>query len=167
MRTITRYIQAGAWDAALERDRVLIDFDRRFRRRFVLRTERGEDVLLDLPQAVRLRDGAGLCLEDGSVVRVLAQAEALLEIGAADHAHLMRIAWHLGNRHLPVQFVGDKIRIRADHVIADMVAGLGGQVRAMQAPFDPEAGAYAASASEHHHQHNHHDDDDTSHDHGH
>jgi urease accessory protein len=148
----------------MERDQVLIDFDRRFRRRFVLRTERGEDVLLDLPQAVRLRDGDGLCLEDGSVVRVRARPEALLEIGAADHAHLMRIAWHLGNRHLPVQFVGDRIRIRSDHVIADMVAGLGGQVREVEAPFDPEAGAYAAVGGHSHHDH---DDDEIAHDHGH
>jgi urease accessory protein len=156
--------QAGAWDASLECDQVLIDFDRRFRRRFTLQTERGEDVLLDLPQAVRLRDGDGLCLEDGSVVRVCARPEALLEIGAADHAHLMRIAWHLGNRHLPVQFVGEKIWIRTDHVIADMVLGLGGQVHSMQAPFDPEAGAYAAAGL---HQHHHHDDDEIAHDHAH
>jgi urease accessory protein len=86
MRHIAGWAAAGTWDASLECGRVLIDFDRRFRRRFVLQTEHGEEVLLDLPQAVRLRDGDGLCLEDGKVVRVCARAEKLLEIGAADHA---------------------------------------------------------------------------------
>ncbi len=97
-------------------------------------------MLLDLPQAVRLRDGDGLELADGRVVRVVAQAEPLLEIHAHGPAELVRIAWHLGNRHLPVQLLGDRIRIRADHVIADMVHGLGGHAHAMDAPFDPEGG---------------------------
>jgi urease accessory protein len=113
-------------------------------------------VLLDLPHAVRLRDGDGLELEDGGVVRVRARPESLLEITASDHDLLLRIAWHLGNRHLPVQFMGQRIHIRADHVIADMVMQLGGQVRAVAAPFDPEAGAYAAGGDSHHH--HHHDD---------
>ncbi len=142
-------LPAGSWDEGLEIDAVLIDFDRRFRRRYALHTMKGQQVLLDLPQAVRLRDGDGLALTDGEVVRVRAQAEALHEIVAADAAALVRIAWHLGNRHLPVQFVDGRIRIRADHVIADMVAGLGGVVATIEAPFDPEAGAYAGVG--HHH----------------
>jgi urease accessory protein len=148
----------GSWDLALESDFVLIDFDRRFRRRFLLETAGGRNVLLDLPQAVRLRDGDGLALEDGGIVRVRARPENLLEITASDHALLLRIAWHLGNRHLPVQFLGDILHIRADHVIADMVTQLGGKVRAVEAPFDPEAGAYAADGGAHHH--HHHDDAD-------
>ena len=104
---------------------------------------------------MRLRDGDGLALEDGGVVRVRARPEPLLEIHAHDDGELVRIAWHLGNRHLPVQLLGDRIRIRADHVIADMVEGLGGHVEAIEAPFDPEAGAYAPGAGHHHH----HDDD--------
>jgi urease accessory protein len=146
----------GSWDPARETDDVQIDFDKRFRRRFVLRTAGGRDVLLDLPHAVRLRNGDGLELEDGGVVRVRARPESLLEITASDHDLLLRIAWHLGNRHLPVQFIGQSIHIRADHVIADMVMQLGGQVRAVAAPFDPEAGAYAAGGDSHHH--HHHDD---------
>jgi len=147
----------GDWDLAQETDSVLIDFDRRFRRRFMLDTAGGRHVLLDLPQAVRLRDGDGLALEDGGIVRVRARPETLLEITASDHALLLRITWHLGNRHLPVQFVGERIHIRADHVIADMVTQLGGQVRAVEAPFDPEAGAYAADGGAHHHHHDHDD----------
>ena len=129
---------------------VLIDFDRRHRRRIALATEAGEDVLLDLPEAVRLRDGDRLLLEDGRTIRVVAQPEPLLEIGAPGMAALVRIVWHLGNRHLPVQIMGHHVRIRADHVIADMVRGLGGHVHEMSAPFDPEAGAYAEGGGHHH-----------------
>lgn len=147
-------LPAGSWDTARETDQVLIDYDRRFRRRIVLTTLSGASVLVDLPQAVRLRDGDGLAVE-GGVVRVRAQSEALMEIHAPSDGELIRIAWHLGNRHLPVQLLGGRIRIRADHVIGDMVTGLGGHVDLIEAPFDPEAGAYAGSG--HHH---HHDDDD-------
>lgn len=142
---------AGAWTGEAS-DRVLIDFDRRHRRRHVLIAESGLELLLDLPQAVRLCDGDGLELSDGRIVAVVAKPEDLLEIHAHGPAELVRIAWHLGNRHLPVQLLGDRIRIRADHVIADMVRQLGGHVHAIEAPFDPEAGAYAAG---HAHAHDH------------
>jgi urease accessory protein len=154
-------LPAGSWDAAREVDRVLIDFDRRHRRRILLTTECGNEVLLDLPQAARLRHDDGLALDDGSVVRVCAKPEPLLEIHAHAEGELVRIAWHLGNRHLPVQLFGDRIRIRADHVIEEMVEGLGGHVDTIEAPFDPEPGAYAGG-----HQHHHHDDDDGHHPHG-
>ena len=145
-------LPAGTWDVASEIDHVLIDFDRRHRRRILLRTERGMEVLLDLPQAVRLRHGDGLALETGRVVRVCAKPEPLIEIHAHDEGDMVRIAWHLGNRHLPVQLLGDRIRIRADHVIKDMVEGLGGHIDEIEAPFDPEPGAYAGG---HHHHHDH------------
>jgi len=148
-------LPAGSWDAGRAVDRVLIDFDRRHRRRILLATEGRREVLLDLAQAVRLRHGDGLVLDDGGVVEVCAKPERLLEIHAHEEGELVRIAWHLGNRHLPVQLLGDRIRIRADHVIEAMVEGLGGHVDAIEAPFDPEAGAYAGG-----HQHHHHDDDD-------
>jgi urease accessory protein len=150
-----RVLPAGTWDPAQAIDNVLIDFDRRHRRRILLPTASGQEVLIDLPQAVRLRDGDGLTTETG-IVRVQARPEPLLEIHAHDDGELIRIAWHLGNRHLPVQLLGDRIRIRADHVIGEMVEGLGGHVDAIEAPFDPEAGAYAAGGGHHHHDH---DDD--------
>ena len=142
-------LPAGTWRQTAQ-DRVLIDFDRRHRRRIRLTTETGADLLLDLPQAARLRDGDGLLLEDGGVVRVEARPEPLLDIHAHDADGLVRIAWHLGNRHLPVQLLGDHVRIRADHVIAEMVRTLGGHVHAVDAPFDPEPGAYAAAPHVHH-----------------
>ena len=141
-------LPAGTWDATAEIDHVLIDFDRRHRRRILLRTEQGREVLLDLPHAMRLRNGDGLAV-DGRVVRVCARPEPLLEIRAHDAGEMVRIAWHLGNRHLPVQLLGECIRIRADHVIREMVQGLGGHVDAIEAPFDPEPGAYGG----HHHDH--------------
>ena len=145
-------VAAGEWNPSRAIDRVLIDFDRRHRRRILLTTEAGAELLLDLPQAVRLRNGDGLALEGGGIVAVAARAEALLDIHAHDAAALVRIAWHLGNRHLPMQLVDGHLRIRADHVIADMVRGLGGHVDAIEAPFDPEGGAYAGG-------HAHGDDD--------
>ena len=154
---VEKILPAGSWDATREVDRVLIDYDRRFRRRIVLSTVLGAEVLIDLPQAVRLREGDGLMVETG-VVRVCAQAEQLIEIHAHEDGELVRIAWHLGNRHLPVQLLGDRIRIRADHVIGEMVEGLGGHVDLIEAPFDPEAGAYAGGAKHHHH-----DNDDDHH----
>ncbi len=160
MTRIDRILSAGSWDNATAIDSVLIDFDRRHRRRIALRTEAGAEVLLDLPQAVRLRDGDGLPTETG-IIRVTAKPEPLLEIHAHDDGELIRIAWHLGNRHLPVQLLGDRIRIRADHVIAEMVEGLGGHVDEIEAPFDPEAGAYAAGGGGHH---SHHGDEDHRHD---
>ncbi|MBV9811986.1 MAG: urease accessory protein UreE [Acetobacteraceae bacterium] len=156
-----RVMPAGTWDAAAEVDRVLIDYDRRHRRRIVLNTEGGRELLLDLPQATRLRDGDGLALADGGIVRVRARAERLVEIHADDPAALVRIAWHLGNRHLPVQLLGTRIRIRADHVIEAMVEGLDGHLHIVEAPFDPEPGAYAGSGAGHHH---HHEDEGHGHD---
>jgi urease accessory protein len=146
-------LPAGTWDATAEIDTVLIDYDGRHRRRILLRTERGREVLLDLSQAVRLREGDGLPVDVG-VIRVRARPEKLLEIQSHDPGEMVRIAWHLGNRHLPVQLLDDRILIRADHVIEEMVRGLGGRVEAIEAPFDPEAGAYAGG-----HHHHHHDDD--------
>ena len=142
-------------------DVVRLDFDRRNRRRMVLTTQGGTEILLDMPRPVHLRDGDGLRLEDGRCVRVAALDEALIEIHAHSPAALVRIAWHLGNRHLPTQLVpgehGGRIRIRHDHVIAEMVVGLGGHVCDIAAPFDPEGGAYAGGGHGHAHGHHHHD----------
>jgi urease accessory protein len=135
-------LPAGTWDPAREADRVLLDYDHRHRRRILLRTERGGELLLDLPHAVHLHQDDGLLLDDGSIVRVSARAEPLMEI-RAEPAVLLRIAWHLGNRHLPVQLLGTHLRIRSDAVIAAMIQRLGARVSPVAAPFDPETGAYA------------------------
>ena len=140
------------------RDVVVLDFDDRHRRRLAMRGVRGTSFLLDLPEAVALRGGVALVLEDGGLIEIVAAPENLVEISSADPAAAVRIAWHLGNRHLPVQLVGRRLRIRRDHVIEAMVTGLGGAVRAIQAPFDPEGGAYAGGPGHHHHHDHHHHD---------
>ena len=114
-------------------------FDDRFRRRMAMTDDAGGAFLLDLPRAVALDDGDGLELGDGSFLRVVAAPEALMEVRVPGPAEAFaRVAWHLGNRHLPVQIVGDTIRLRRDHVIEDMLRGLGAEVRDVEAPFMPE-----------------------------
>jgi urease accessory protein len=131
-------------------DRVILDFDQRHRRRIVMRTEAGLEFLLDLEKAHRLRAGDALVLEDGRHIEVDAAPEPLAEIRCDDLRHLVRVAWHLGNRHLPTMLDGDRLVIRRDHVIEDMVRGLGAAVAHIEAPFNPEGGAYAGG---HHHHH--------------
>jgi len=137
-------------------DKVTLVYLDRHRRRIRLVADSGAAFLLDLPRAQHLADGDGLELDGGGYVKVCAAPEAVIEIAAADRASLLRIAWHLGNRHLPLQVTGERLRIREDHVIAEMVSVLGGQITRCEAPFDPEFGAYAAGAAHSHHVH---DDD--------
>jgi urease accessory protein len=147
-------------------DTVVLDFDDRHRRRMAMTGTRGFEFLLDLENAVALRGGDALVLEDGRLIEVVAAAEPLLEIRGADPLHLVRVAWHLGNRHLPTQIMPKGLRIRRDHVIEAMVKGLGARIIEIEAPFDPEGGAYApshASDTAHAHDHaghghHHHDD---------
>jgi len=138
-------------------DEVTLDFDSRHRRRLAMTGNGGLEFLLDLPRARRLRQGDTLLLEDGRRIRIVAAKEPLAQITAPSVADLIRIAWHLGNRHLPVMLLPDRILIRRDHVIEDMVRLLGASVEAIQAPFDPEDGAYAGASGGHHH--HHHDDE--------
>lgn len=152
MNRATKVIPAGQW-SALNIDTVELDFDARYRRRLALKGLRGFEFLLDLPDAAQLKNGDGLVLEDGRIVLVKAKREPLVEIMASSPAELARVAWHLGNRHLPVQVMADKLRIRRDHVIEEMVVGLGAKVREVEAPFDPEGGAYATHEDGHDHDH--------------
>ena len=106
-------------------------------------SDAGQPFVLDLPDAVALRDGDVLALDDGSHVRVVAEAESVLEITAPDTDTLVRIAWHIGNRHLAAELHADHIVIASDPVIADMVTGLGGTATLAERPFQPEGGAYS------------------------
>ena len=130
-------------------DTIVLDFDDRHRRRMAMTGTRGLEFLLDLENAVALRGGDALVLEDGRLVEVVAAPEPLAEIRGADPQHLVRIAWHLGNRHLPTQITARGLRIRRDHVIEAMVKGLGARVIEIEAPFDPEGGAYADGGHAH------------------
>jgi urease accessory protein len=149
MRRAIAVYRRGAWPEEAALDTVTLASVDRHRRRIRLVAASGHAYLLDLPRAHHLVEGDGLELEGGGYLCVRAAAEALFEITAASRADLVRIAWHLGNRHLPMQIAGERLRVRADHVIAEMVTGLGGELIALEAPFDPESGAYAGAA--HHH----------------
>jgi urease accessory protein len=142
MRRAQSVQPAGQWDIAAAIDRVELDASERHRRRLVLTAERGTTLLLDLPHATTLRDGDGLVLDDGAVVGVIGKPEPLHEIAAVNAIELTRLAWHLGNRHADVQVVGERLRIRRDHVLAAMLERLGAEVTSIEAPFDPESGAY-------------------------
>jgi urease accessory protein len=162
-----RVLPKGDWEkTTLLTDTVVLDYDQRHRRRMAMKGKRGFEFLLDLPHTVPIRDRDGLVLEDGRIVWVNAKHEPLAEIGAADGIGLARIAWHLGNRHLPTQLLPGKLRIRRDHVIEAMIAGLGGTVTPVEAAFDPETGAYggrshdAAAAHDHDNPALEHDDRD-------
>lgn len=139
----------GHWPDEAAVDTVTLPFLDRHRRRIRLVADSGAPFLLDLPRAQHLTEGDGLELDNGRYIRVRSAAEPVIEIAADSPTALLRIAWHIGNRHLPLQAVEDRLRIRADHVIAAMVEGLGGHVTRRDAPFDPEIGAYAGPAHSH------------------
>jgi urease accessory protein len=166
MLRATEILRAGLWGTK-PADVVRLDYDRRTRRRIALTGRHGLSFLLDLAKAPVLVAGDGIRLEDGRIVAVEAAPERLLEIACKDERALARIAWHLGNRHLAAELGDRTIYIREDHVIADMVTGLGAAVRSVERPFNPEGGAYGRGAVHGHshggHGHHHHHDDDHNH----
>jgi urease accessory protein len=141
----------GQWPEGAAVDTVTLPYLDRHRRRIRLVADSGQPFLLDLSRARHLVEGDGLELDDGSYIRVCAAEEPVIEIAADTPSDLLRIAWHLGNRHLPLQVADGRLRVRADHVVAAMVEGLGGRLAWRAAPFDPEIGAYAGAAPGHHH----------------
>jgi urease accessory protein len=102
-----------------------------------------------------MADGDGLQLDDGNWLRIKAAAESLVEVRHADRQQLMRLAWHLGNRHLPTDIRGNILLIRPDHVIEDMLIGFGAELLKIKAPFQPEGGAYGSGQHTHHHHEEH------------
>jgi urease accessory protein len=148
MRAIA--IKAAATWSGEPADCVVLDYEDRHRRRMSMRGEKGLPFLLDLPRVASLHSGDALVLEDGRLIEIVSAPEPLLEICCSDELQTARIAWHLGNRHVPTQLLGAALRVRHDHVIAEMAIQLGARVIELEAPFDPEGGAYA-----HHHQEPH------------
>lgn len=141
-------------------DTITLDETDRHRRRMKMVSDGGVSFLLDLPEARLLKHGEGLKLSDGRVIEVRAEPEALYEITGNDARHLLALAWQIGNRHLAADITQDRIRIRQDRVIKDMLEGLGAVVKDITAPFNPEGGAYGgAHQGHHHHDHGHHTHD--------
>jgi urease accessory protein len=147
VRQLVKVARAGAWPRDESVGSVTLSFDDRHRRRIRMATDQGEPVLLNLTKPEPLADGDGLAFqEDQGWLEVRAAAEEVLEIDAEDRRHLARLAWHLGNRHLPTQILCDgRLRIRYDHVIEDMLQHLGARLLRARAAFQPEGGAYAGS----------------------
>ena len=146
MQRVVAIKQPGSFTAS---DRVVLAADERRRRRIVLTGEKGTRLLLDFEKPVTLRDGDGLVLEDGAVVQVAGHAEPLVEVSAKERADVVRLAWHIGNRHTDIQFVDNAFRIRRDHVLEQMLKGLGAMTKEVEAPFDPEP----VAPHGHHHDH--------------
>lgn len=170
MRHAIEHIPVDRADTSEVRGTVTLAFSDRHRRRIRLHDDAGEPFLLDLPHAVRLADGDRLRLVDGGVIVVRAAEEPVLTITAAGPIATAKLAWHIGNRHTPVQVLNDgRLRIIDDHVMRDMITGLGGVVEDEIAPFDPLNGAYHGLGGAHGHSHgnDHFDHDDHEHDHGH
>ena len=142
MRRATRILAKAELVDATVALHLTLDLEGRRKRRHVVRAEEGEEVLIDLAAPPVLADGDGLVLADGRVALVVAEAEALTAVEAGAGCALVELAWHLGNRHLPVQFAGERLLIRRDHVIEAMLEGLGARLVHVTAPFDPEPGAY-------------------------
>jgi urease accessory protein len=149
MRRAIALHRRGHWPEEAALDSVTLAYLDRHRRRIRLVADSGAPFLLDLPRAQRLAEGDGLELDNGGYIGIRAAPEPVIDIAGEQPADLLRIAWHLGNRHLPIQVMEDRLRIRDDHVIAAMIEGLGGLITRLQAPFDPEIGAYAGVPHEH------------------
>ena len=143
---------AGLWPKETAAGSLTLDFDARHRRRVLLTTDQGEDFLLHLPNAVAIADGDGLQLDDLRWLTVQAAAELVVEVRHKDPLRLTCLAWHLGNRHFPTEIRNEALRIRPDEVIENMLLGFGADLVKLQAPFQPERGAYAGH-SQHHDDH--------------
>jgi len=140
----TEVVRAGEWPTDQETASVTLDYDDRHRRRIRLRTDDDRAVQLDLADATRLSHGDGLKLEEGGFVRVNAADEPVADLRCHGLIETARMAWHVGNRHIPVEVREDgTLRIRDDHVIVAMAERLGAHVSRLRGPFSPEPGAYA------------------------
>ena len=123
-------------------DTLTLDHDARHRRRLALTADGGLAFLLDLEKAAVLDDGDAVMLEDGRLVGIKAAPERLIEIRTENPLRLAKLAWHIGNRHIPAEITRDAIFIAEDHVLMTMVRGLGAHARIVERPFRPERGAY-------------------------
>jgi len=141
-------------------DRLTLPFELRQKSRLVAKLDSGQQIALSLPRGHILRDGALLQTEEGAVIQVRSAAEELSVVASADATELARAAYHLGNRHVPLQIQPGTLSYQHDHVLDDMLRGLGLQPSFAEAPFEPEAGAYGRTGAHHHHhghdEHDHH-----------
>jgi urease accessory protein len=164
MPRATRVVTAAERKDAPVTDTLILPHAQRQAQKGFLFGIKGTCVELDFAEPVRLRTDDALMLDDGGLIEVVAEPEPLVEVRAADLPSLARLAWHLGDRHVPIQVFERKLRLKRDPAIEAMLGSLGAKVALIEAPFEPEGGAYEAAADGHHH---HEHGDDRGHDHGH
>jgi urease accessory protein len=166
MPRVIRVAAAGSGGGRPIADALILDLERRRAPHGVVTGVKGIRCEFDLGEPVALRMGDLLVLDDGNLVEVVAEAEPLIEARAQDLTALARLAWHLGDRHVPVQLFANRLRVRRDPAIEALLARLGAKIVAIDAPFDPEGGAYVATPGHGHdhghghahgHAHDHHD----------
>ncbi|MEZ7865220.1 MAG: urease accessory protein UreE [Rhodospirillales bacterium] len=151
MRKVFKRLNKTAWSESDKVGTVTLPFDDRHRRRIRMTDDAGEPFMLELSEAEHLHDGDGLELENGFIIEIQSAIEAVLDIECQDTEHAARVAWHIGNRHIPLQVLKNgHLRIGADHVLAEMLKGLGAKVMDVQSEFSPESGAYASGGHGHH-----------------
>jgi urease accessory protein len=170
MLRATSIVRKPAVKAERVVDTVTLDHEGRSRRRIALRADGGLDFLLDLDRATALNDGDAVRLEDGRLVQVRAAPQRLLEVRAENPLRLLKVAYHVGNRHAPAEITADAVYAEDDHVLAEMVRGQGCTATVVMRPFQPERGAYEHECGHdhaHHHEHHHHDDHGHAHAHAH
>jgi len=156
MRRVTHIIFKAEQDQGEVKGTVTLNFEDRFRRRIRLYDDAGKAFLLDLPHATRFEDGDGLALHDGGILRVIAATQDVLDVTGKDTQHAARLAWHIGNRHTPIEVLkSGALRIQYDHVLQHMLEGLGATTKRTSAPFVPESGAYDTTAQGASHDHAH------------
>ena len=159
MRRVVRVVNSATHGAPI--DSIILKPDQRRVQTAHLTGVNGTSIAVMLPESILLRNGDALELDDGSIVDVVVEPEPLVEIRGKDLTHLARLAWHLGDRHVPVQIFSNRLRMRRDPVLETLLQNLGARLTAIEAPFDPEGGAYAARPAHDRHAH------DPHHDHGH
>lgn len=153
MQYVTSYLPAGT-PSSHPIETVVLPHDLRHLRRKLLHLESGDMVMLDLKEAVLFASGDLLVRDDGELIEIVAAPEKLFEIKPRNRLHLIELAWHLGNRHLPAQIEEERILILRDHVIRSMLEGLGAEVTDVTEPFQPARGAYHSHGHDHaHHAH--------------
>jgi urease accessory protein len=168
MPRATRVVPAAERQGSAVFDTLILPYAQRQAHKGFVFGVKGTCVELDLAEPVRLRTDDALLLDDGAMVEVVAEPEPLIEARAADLAALARLAWHLGDRHVPVQVLDRRLRLKRDPAIEALLEGLGAKLVAIDAPFEPEGGAYAVTAEhQHHHDHHDHGHDHHHHDHQH
>lgn len=147
MKIYTQRLDRVEQDSVFES--IELNFDTRQKSRFRATLENGDDIGADLPRTGILRSGSLIATDCGEILKVEAKPEQLMTVTSADSFELLKAAYHLGNRHVPLMLTPTALYFEPDHVLAEMVEGLGLRVELVWHPFEPESGAYAQHQHEH------------------